>query len=132
MGKEKSFAEIVAETRAEPRPKREVRPGSFNRAGEFFDPAGNLLTKAGQLTPAQATSWVRRGALVAWEGCGCGGWSGCKPTWVDEDELHSLATGAKPRFTKRHGSPTWIDLWEGASGPIVFAHGDVEWGDSLS
>lgn len=133
MKPRRSFADIVAEVRAEPIPAREVRPGEHSAAGELFDPDGAVLSRVGELSPGQARTYVRQGALLAWEGCGCGGWQGCQPTWYDDAARRILAERAAPRFRpRRHGAPTWIDLWQGDGGPVVYAHGDVVWGDALA
>lgn len=128
--REPTFSEIVDEERAKPDPRlRNVRPGHFNHDGEFFDPEGNLVMPVkSEITPNQARHHVEDGALVAFEGCGCGGMNGCSPSWFRPDELPS---GVRPRFVKGYGSPTWIDLWEGEASTVVFLHGDVEWGDVL-
>lgn len=129
---EKTFAEIVAETLAEPRPMGvpDLRPGSFNANGEFFDRDGHLLAQVGEVTPGEARKLVAQGALLAFEGCGCGGWAGCQPEWIEESVRAELGA-SKPRFVRAYGSPTWIDLWRSEAGTVVFAHGDVEWGDAL-
>jgi hypothetical protein len=129
----KSFAEIVSEVVSAPGPERIVRPGRFNREGEFFDPDGGLLVRRGLLTVGEARDEVRRGAGLAWEGCGCGGWAGCAPIWVDGRVRRWLAAAGSPRLrSRRHGAPTWIDLWQGEARSVVFAHGDVEWGDAFA
>ena len=126
--RKRTFAEIVEEVVEAPAAPIEVRAGSFNRAGQFFDPAGVLLTRqSDSITPAKAATLVAAGAQVAFEGCGCGGFAGgCIPQW--------LATGrlaGKPNFVKGYGSPTWIDSWSGEGSTVVFLHGDVKWGDEL-
>jgi hypothetical protein len=105
-----------------------VRPGMFNRGGEFFDPSGRLLVlKQQAVGPAEAVQRVSDGALVAFEGCGCGGWAGCAPEWFTGDRLLRLRTGPGPRFVRGHGAPTWIDVWASGAGEVVFAHGEVDW-----
>jgi hypothetical protein len=109
------------------------RPGRFNRAGEFFDPAGHkLLLRDEDIPVEEAQRLVNAGALVVAEGCGCGGWSGdCTPVWLSDEQLSGLRHGTAPRFTGRYGAPTWIDVWGGEARPVVFAHGDVSWGTAL-
>ena len=113
-----------------PAPPRVVRPGGVNPAGDFFDPAGNLLTLVGRIQPGEAQELVAAGAQLAYEGCGCGGSAGCSPEWLAAEARAQIAT-QKPRFIKVYGSPTWIDCWSGDGGFVVYAHGDVAWGDVL-
>lgn len=129
--REPTFCEIVGEARARPpRPTRRIVPGTINADGHLYGPGRDLLTRVkAQITPAQARSFVDAGALVAYEGCGCGGWYGCAPSWFVPDELPA---GVRPRLVKGFGSPTWIDLWESDVSVVVFLHGDVEWGEALS
>jgi len=112
-------------------PKRganSVRPGSFNSSGEFFDLSGNVLTRtSSDVTPKTARDLVDSGAVVAFEGCGCGGGNGCGPEWFVGDVLDSLRGGPGPRFVKGYGSPTWIDVWTSDESRVVYAHGDVSW-----
>jgi hypothetical protein len=131
MKRAKPFADIVAELSAQPKVQRQVTPGEHNRQGDLFDPAGRLLTKAHEITTAEARESVLNGSQLAFEGCGCGGWSGCMPIWIGADERREIAARSKPRFVKKHGSPTWIELWHSDDGSVVYAHGDVEWGDAL-
>lgn len=132
MEEKRTFADIVAEVEAEPGPTMEVCAGAHNEDGDFFDPAGNRLERVRrEITPKDAKRYLRNGAQLAWEACGCGGWSGCVPSWIAADVRRGLADGPKPRFVDRHDAPTWIDLWRGPNGSVVYAHGDVEWGDAL-
>jgi hypothetical protein len=121
-----------SETEASRHGQHAIWPGKFNHAGEFHSPEGTRLEQAeDELTPAEALRHVAGGALLAYEGCGCGGMAGCAPVWAEASELTELASGPKPRFVKGFGAPTWIDLWTDGTREVVFAHGDVEWG-SLS
>jgi hypothetical protein len=129
--KRPTFRDIVAEVQRAPRQLIDVRPGSVNGKGQLFDPHGRLLTKDhAQITPADAAEQIRQGALLAFEGCGCGGSGACSISWIDAPMLRALRE-TKPTFVKGYGSPTWIDLWSGDGVAVVFAHGDVEWGDAL-
>ena len=108
-----------------------VRPGRFNLAGEFFDLDGNMLScEIEDAQPHQALVEVRAGAAVAFEGCGCGGSGNCAPDWPDSAARKRMASTGEPRET-RGPAPTWIDVWSGAGGRVVFLHGEYEWADAL-
>lgn len=135
---ERTFKEMLAEptwseTSASAAGHHSVRPGKFNFANEFFDPDGiRLVCTKAEVTPKEALRMINEGAALAYEGCGCGGWGGCAPEWYSEAVLVELRGGPKPRFVDTYGSPTWIDAWEGEGVTVVFAHGDVEWGDAIT
>jgi hypothetical protein len=124
-----TFADIVSEVRATPAAAVDVTAGRFSRAGQFFDPEGMLLTKTrSAISPTESVELLATGALVAFEGCGCGGFTGCDVTWLPPE---SLRQSGSPRFVTGFGSPTWIDVWTSDSSTVVFLHGDVKWGDAL-
>lgn len=131
MAKKPTFAQMLAEERSKPVSKPVIRRGHFNLEGQFFDPEGRLLEKVrSDITPKQAREAFDGGALVAFEGCGCGGqYGGCSPEWISAD---LLGDAKGPRFVKGYGSPTWIDEWAGEDVSVVFLHGDVAWGDVLA
>src|SRR6478735_11621475 len=108
------------------------RPGRFNGAGEFFDPSGSQLKLvAGDITEEEAQRLLEAGAAIAYEACGCGGAYGdCTPVWAPENQLRELRSGPPPKFTDRHGAPTWLDAWASKHRTVVFAHGDVSWGSA--
>lgn len=109
-----------------------VRPGKYNAAGELFDPSGRpLLPQHEDITPKQAQELVRAGALVAYEGCGCGGWTGCQPEWLDSEALSRLRSAPQPKLVGGHGAPTWIDVWSSDLEQVIYLHGDLMWGDEI-
>ena len=129
MGRDRgeTFAQIVARTLAEP-PRPEPEDPSTPRL-----PDGRRLTEVrSALTPGEARDLVAGGALLAFEGCGCGGGPGCEPRWYDADERRR-ATTVLPRIrAKTH--PGWIDLWspvDDAATHVVHVHGEVLWGDLM-
>jgi hypothetical protein len=123
-----SLSEIAAEVRRESglAPQVIVRPGTYNLNGDLFDPSGILLRPfKTNISPSRAVAYVRNGADLAFEGCGCGGYvGGCDITWFTSDE----ASAGTAKFVKGAGSPTWIDVVKGDDKVVVFVHGDVEWG----
>ena len=134
-----SFSEIVADIRVKAdsdlnRRGGPPRRGAFNLAGELFDTSGVLLRlAASEISPDQAADSVRRGALLAFESCGCGGGpgGGCEIEWFDSADVGRANLHGTPTFVRGFGSPTWIDLWSGDDRQVVFAHGDVKWGSIL-
>ncbi len=84
-----------------------------------------------ETTPQDAQDAVRRGALLAWEACGCGGGGRCHPVWVADAERARLSDGP-PQLRGRHGTPTWLARWTAPSIEVVVAHGDTVWGDALA
>ena len=130
----RTFAEVLAEAKDDvsTTPEAEVCPGGYNTAGDLFDPVGNVLVRIGTVTPKEAQRRIRDGARLAWETCGCGGWTGCEPIWIPDDVRNKLSVAPKPRFVPKHGVEPWIDLWQGNGGPVVYAHGDVKWANALA
>lgn len=129
MGRDRgeTFAQIVARTRAEP-PAPEVEDPAAPRM-----PDGRRLVELrAAIDPAEARELVAAGALLAFEGCGCGGGPGCAPTWYDADERRRAAEVVPRVRAKRH--PGWIDLWSPVDDPgaqVVYVHGEVLWGDLM-
>lgn len=127
------FADMVRErTWSEQSPPTEgehaVWPGLFNLAGEFFDLEGEpLRISSGDVSSRQAKKCVLRGALVALEGCGCGGAYGdCGPRWMSIDLVEKLKMAPPPLLVPSE-VPTWIDVWKGGHTTVVFCHGTIEW-----
>lgn len=127
---EPTFKDFLSEpTWSETDAPTNIRPGTFNFSGEFFDLSGNVLSRSqADVTPKVAQALVDDGAVVAFEGCGCGGGGGCAATWFTDDALDSVRGGPKPAYVKGYGSPTWIDVWTNDDTTVVYAHGDIEWG----
>lgn len=130
--KQQTFADIAEEAKsrpASPAGRNDARPGRFNAVNDLFDPAGNLLLRvAEKVSPAEALELVRAGALVAYEGCGCGGYPGCQPEWPAANQRAALRLADEPSFPTS-ATPSWIDVWRGAGGPAIFVHGVVRWAD---
>jgi len=125
-----SAAALAATTSERVSGRAAIRPGTFNLDGDFFTPEGGLIRRArAKVTPGEATTLVRLGARVAFEGCGCGGGGGCTPSWPDPEDIAKTVAAGAPRFTNKYGSPTWIDVWTGEGESVVFLHGDVQWGN---
>jgi hypothetical protein len=136
--KGQTFAELLNEPTwsegAHPRTgEHAVRPGHFNRAGEFFDPEGRQLRlRHEDIEPEEARARVAAGAWVAFEACGCGGNApGCSPEWFTGDRLERLPRSSGPERVRGYSAPTWFDVWTNEAVEVVFAHGSLAWGDEL-
>lgn len=126
-----TFAEQLRDVTSQPVPSsRPVTPGRFDRDGGLSTPDGILLRLEGEVTPQAAQDAIRRGALLAWEPCGCGGGGRCQPEWVTEEQRARL--DGPPELRGRRGTPTWLARWTGPSVEVVLAHGDVVWGEALA
>ena len=142
MGKRhqrQTFADLVkqpmwSETNASRKGQQAPRPGRFNAAGDFFDLDGNRLQLVSEdVTEEEAQNLLDAGASVVIETCGCGGSYGdCTPQWLPDEQIHDLKHSSGPRFTGRHGAPSWLDVWASDERTVVFAHGDVAWGRVLT
>lgn len=127
-----TLAEVVRDLAAAPdRPRNRrtaIRPGTFNLEGELFAPDGTPLVCSDEaLCPGEALAELRNGALLAFEGCGCGGGGGCAPDWLDPRQRRDLCLAGQPRLTY----DCWIELWTGGTHRVVFAHGPIRWGPHL-
>ncbi|XGX79149.1 hypothetical protein LQK93_01948 [Terrabacter sp. BE26] len=134
-----TFADLVreptwSETDASSTGQHAPRPGGFNAAGEFFDLDGKSLHLVSEdVTEEEAQALLEAEAGVVIETCGCGGsYGGCTPQWVPDELLQGLKQSPGPRFTGRHGAPSWLEVWASDERKVVFAHGDVAWDDALT
>ena len=129
-----TFAEIVDDVRSEPSTppsgRHAIRPGQLNKAGEFFDLAGRPLHLEGRVTAEAAEKLiVNHAALVAYEGCGCGGWSHCRPSWASPAQVTALAVTRD--LDVLLDSQEWIESYSGDAGKVVFLHGGDDWEDLI-
>lgn len=123
--KKLTFAEMVKDAAHTPAMMVPLRPGRVNRAGVLASPDGAAFTREREaIDSATARELVGAGALVAMEPCGCGG-DYCEPEWMALADLAGLATSEPVRT--RGSAPSWIDVWYGPSGLVVFVHGDYRW-----
>lgn len=120
-----TFADIFEEVQTAPK-----RPTT----GELMLRAPNgaaLGQRNAQATAGEARQLVSRGALLAFENCGCGGWGSCAPDWIDEAGL-ARAARVTPRLGRRAAKgtwPSWIDIWDDGTTTAVYVHGDIVWSD---
>lgn len=124
-----TFADVLREESARPTRSVEVNytPGEFNEDHQLFDLAGiELIRTKTRITPKEAIALIGAGAKAASEGCGCGGWAGCQPEWLNQADAELVVVSGKPRMLKGN-CPTWIDVWTNQTSTLVFAHGDISW-----
>ena len=133
-GPKLTMAAIKAQVGADPpaRPDPNEKPGRFNELGQLFDPQGRRLQRSKTaITPQQARTLVESGAELAFESCGCGGWSGCQPSWFEPHQKKMMTESGPPRFVRGSTLPTFIDVWTNEGTTVVFLHGDVQWAELL-
>src|SRR4051812_23011594 len=77
-----TFAEIVQEVKEAPQPVAEAPVGMTE--GGIRAPDGQVYAPvAEEITPGEALSLTRSGAIVAWDACACGGY--CGFLWFDPE-----------------------------------------------
>ncbi|RKR73989.1 hypothetical protein C8E83_1090 [Frondihabitans australicus] len=133
--------DIVADVEARPLdpsddPRRRYA-GGVSPDGDLYDPQGVVLTVvAEEVAGSDAVRILRTdaGVRIAWEGCGCGGSPECRMSWLSPGDVEILRlAGSEPEVLGRGRTPSWIDVWRGEDGRrVLFAHGDVGWGDALA
>ncbi len=113
-------------------PKPQIPLRTDIAAGVLVGPDGRVWERVADDVPAdRALELVRRGAAVAWDGCGCAGY--CGLDWLSAEDLARLAAGGIPRVS--HKSIPWSGLskWTtSADERLLLATGDVRWGRRLA
>ena len=120
----KSFAEILAGVKAE-NPNPRVQDFTNWEPQSLRDQSGHELRPLGSITPADARQLVLEGAVLAWDGCGCGDYP---PAWIDPRVARTAADRGKPTLEQGNACRTHLDLWTDDCGDLVCMHGDVAWG----
>jgi hypothetical protein len=72
---------------------------------------------------------VNHAALVAYEGCGCGRSSHCRPSWSSPAQRTALADAHD--LDVLLDSQEWIETYSGDAGTVVFLYGGDDWGDLI-
>lgn len=105
-----------------------MRPGTYNQAGELFDPEGAPLRKVRDDVPAdEAHRLLVEGARLVHEGCGCGGHGGCPPRWFGAAEIRAVLADEQATWVPDEDEGGWVDVWVCAAGEVVYAHGEIAW-----
>jgi len=104
-----------------------VDPGRLS--GEVaVDPSGvtyRELTR--DISGARVQGLVSRGALVAWDSCGCRGY--CPVDWLDESQRAAVVAGPVPRVRPRDRPMASMSEWRAEDGSsLVVLAGPVRWG----
>lgn len=101
--------------------------GELDGAGRLIDLLGHVMQRTkSSVTIKEGLALINEGAHAATEVCGCGGWQGCQPVWLEQFQLDRLKAGGKPRRVKSEAT-TWIDVWRSDASVLVFAHGNIRW-----
>lgn len=128
-----TFAEMVrqptwSEQEASTTGRHAVRPGTYNQAGELFDPEGAPLRKVrDDVTADDARRLLVEGARLVHESCGCGGHGGCPPRWFEATEVSAVLADERAAWVHDEDEGGWADVWAGAAGEVVYAHGEIAW-----
>ena len=120
-----TFAEMVREVRAQPVIREPRRGGVTDLEGTRWFPSTSSISEG------QALTLVQRGARVAWDACGCGGYCGFR--WFGPDETARLVAAGAPtvRNTKRRCGN--ISEWTSDDGRVlVVAEIEVRWADLMA
>ena len=121
-----TMREIVSETKSSPRRNKQRRlpPGIHNglltdKKGLTYGPVEN------EVSPEDAVRFVKLGAQVIFDECGCGGV--CGFVYVPEEELATL-TKNKPILDSHKGLTGSLSLWQSKSGEqVLLAEGPISW-----
>jgi hypothetical protein len=121
-----TMREIVSDAKSSPskvKPRR-LPPGIHD--GFLIDRNGlthSLLKK--EISPDEAVQFVKSGAQVVFDACGCGGI--CGFVYAPVGELDAL-TKSKPVLSSHKGLNGSLSLWRSENGEtIVLAEGPVNW-----
>ena len=121
-----TMREIVSDAKSSPskvKPRR-LPPGIHD--GVLIDRNGlthTLLKK--EISPDEAVKFVKSGAQVVFDACGCGGI--CGFVYAPAGELQTLAK-SKPVLSSHKGLNGSLSLWRSENGEsIVLAEGPVNW-----
>jgi hypothetical protein len=130
-----SFAEILREVKENPPSQgTPMIRALYISSGTIHDPSGRIWQRLDeQITAGRAFDLASKGALVAWDSCGCGGY--CGLTWLDADDVVRLVKSGRPVLVKskrpaRRGN---LSEWTAEDGQLlVLAELYVRWGDLLA
>jgi hypothetical protein len=121
-----TMREIVFDAKSSPSKvkQRRLPPGIHD--GVLIDRSGltySLLIK--EISPEEAVQFVKSGAQVVFDACGCGGI--CGFVYAPVGELQTLAK-SKPVLSSHKGLNGSLSLWRSENGEsIVLAEGPVNW-----
>jgi hypothetical protein len=121
-----TMREIVSDAKSSPSKvkQRRLPPGIhdgvlINRNGLSY----SLLKK--EISPDEAVLFVKSGAQVVFDACGCGG--ECGFMYVPEQELANFSK-SKPILNSHKGLIGSLSLWQSESGEkVLLAEGPISW-----
>ncbi len=121
-----TMREIVSDAKSSPSKvkQRRLPPGIHD--GVLIDRNGltySLLIK--EISPEEAAQFVKSGAQVVFDACGCGGI--CGFVYASVGELQTLAK-SKPVLSSHKGLIGSLSLWQSESGEkVLLAEGPISW-----
>lgn len=128
-----SFAEIVEQVKNSPQPPAPVydAPG-LHPDGTLVDADGRTYRQVSEeVSSARAFDLAARGAAVAWDSCGCGGY--CGFTWYDREAVARMVAAGRPEIRRTKRARGSIAEWLGEDGgSLLLAEGAVRWGELLA
>ena len=121
-----TLREIVSDIKSSPPryKQRRLPPGIQN--GLLTDKKGLTYSPVErEVSPEDAVRYVKSGAQVIFDECGCGGV--CGFIYVPEEELATL-TKNKPILNCHKGLTGSLSLWQSESGEkVLLAEGPISW-----
>ena len=118
--------EIVSDAKSSPARKKQRRLPPGIHDGHLIDRDGlTYVLSENKVSPENAVRFVKSGAQVVFDECGCGGI--CGFVYSPEEELPTLAKNM-PVLISHKGLTASLSLWRAENGEtILLAEGPVEW-----
>jgi hypothetical protein len=121
-----TLREIVSDIKSSPprNKQRRLPPGIHN--GLLTDKKGLTYSPVERaVSPEDAVRFVKSGAQVIFDECGCGGV--CGFMYVPEEELANFSK-SKPILNSHKGLIGSLSLWQSESGEkVLLAEGPISW-----
>ncbi len=121
-----TMKDLVSDAKSTPSQQKIKRTPPGIRDGVLTDRKGQTYTLSAQgITPEDAIRFVKSGAQVVFDECGCGGT--CGFVYATEKDLPAL-TKKKPELRTRKGLKGELSVWQSEQGGrVLLATGPVDW-----